>query len=67
MTAALSKVAKEKVTMHTQHTASPTSVLSTGGQGPPQSQATDSATLERLNSMLEKVLLQRPVQSGPTR
>ena len=50
--------------MNTQHTATPTA---TGGQGSPQSQATDSATLERLISMLEKVLLQKPVHSGPAR
>ena len=50
------------VTMNAQHT--PTA---TGGQGLPQSQATDSATLERLISMLEKVFLQRHVYSGPAR
>ena len=67
LTSTVSKVARERVTMNIQQTAPPPPVPPTGGQGAPQSQATDSATLERLISMLEKVLLQRPVQSGPSR
>ena len=67
MTSTVSKVAREKVAMNVQHTATPPPVPPTGGQGVSQSQATESATLEQLISMLEKVLLQRPVQSGPSR
>ena len=64
MTSTVSKVAREKVAMNVQHTAPPPPVPPTGGQGASQSQATDPATLERLISMLKKVLLQRAFSVG---
>lgn len=67
MAPAVSKMTKERVSVNTQHTAISPPAPFTGGEGQQQPQATDSASLERLIGMLEKVLLQRPVQLGPSR
>lgn len=61
------KVVRENIKISTQHTATPLPVPPSDGQSPPQPPASDSATLERLINMLEKVLLQRPVQPAQNR
>ncbi|XP_029953390.1 uncharacterized protein LOC115392874 [Salarias fasciatus] len=61
------KVVRENIKISTHHTATLPPPPPSDEQNPSQSQASDSATLERLINMLEKVLLQRPVQSAPNR
>ena len=69
MASAASRAPKERVSVNALAAVPPPALPATG-QSPQQPQATDPDALNRLISMLEKVLMQRPVpssnrQSGP--